>query len=167
MTMDPGAVLTAVAGFSPAPGVTATASATAPATITGTMCGASVASIAFSGTVGHGVLSRWPSSLDFGPVACGGGPPDLKYVVLANGGATDATITSATITGAAGFSTNAVGVEIPAGLTADFAVFAPAVPALASTAPLTATLTILTDADSASHAISLTEEPQGSQCASP
>jgi hypothetical protein len=160
-TMAAGATLSEVAGFTPGPDLADSVTATAPVTVTGTTCGASVASIAFSGSAGHGQLTRWPSTLDFGPVDCGGDAPDVQYVVLANGGATNATVTSATIVGAPGFASTAAGLVIPAGLTAAFEVDAPAVPALSSTDPISATLTIFTDADTSPHVISLTEEPQG------
>jgi hypothetical protein len=134
--------------------------------VSGLTCGTSVSSVAFSGAVGHGIVTRWPVTVDFGNARCGGSAPDYQYVVLANAGATSATITSAVLGGAAGFSTNAKGVVIPAGLTASFEVFAPPVPSASTLDPVVGTLTIMTDADSSQHVITLTEQPSGDQCAS-
>jgi hypothetical protein len=162
-TLAPGDTLSLTVAFKPSVATT-TATASAPVTVTGTACGSSVTSIALSGAVGHGILTRWPATLDFGNAECGGAAPDYQYVVLGNAGATNATITSATMSGAAGFSTDAKGVVIPAGLTASFAVFAPPVPSTSTLDQVVATLTIFTDADSSPHAITLTEEPHGTMC---
>jgi hypothetical protein len=150
------------AGFTPAATTTATATTSSTVSVTGTTCGTSVSSLSFAGSVGFGTITGWPTGpIDFGPADCGGSEPMYKLVVLSNSGTVNATITSATITGAPGFTSFAQGVAIPAGGTGAFAVHAPAVPSLSPTTPVTATLTIQTDAESASHAITLTEEPRG------
>jgi hypothetical protein len=161
--LAPGDTLTVITGFKPSE-YTTTATASSLVTVSGVTCGTSISSIAFSGSVGHGIVTRWPTSLDFGPAKCGGAAPDYKYVVLGNAGATNATITSATVTGAA-FATNAKGLVIPAGVTASFAVFPPPVPSGSTLDPVAGTLTVLTDADSSPHAMTLTEQPYGNDCA--
>ena len=50
---------------------------------------------------------------------------------------------------------------IPAGGSFTFSVLAPAVPTPSPLTPVTATLTIVTDADTSPHTITLTEEPEG------
>ncbi len=160
--LDPGAVYSTRAGFTPSASAGNQVSASSAITLTGSTCGTSLSSISLSGTVGRGQVTGWPSGpVDFGPADCGGAAPVYQLVVLRNGGATNATITSATITGPAGFTTDAQGLDIPAGLTADFKVYAPAVPMLSSLSPISATLTIVTDAEASPHTITLTEEPQG------
>jgi hypothetical protein len=158
--MAASATLSVEADFTPSSA--GSPSATASVTVAGITCGTSVSQIPLSGSIGHGVLSGWPTApIDFGPVPCGGTAPLYGVVTLSNSGNVDATVTSATITGAPGFSSTAEGLVIPAGGGASFAVQAPAVPALASTDPLSATLTVTTDADSSAHTITLSEEPEG------
>ncbi|MGH7439674.1 MAG: hypothetical protein ACRENE_28630 [Polyangiaceae bacterium] len=163
-TLAPGDTVSTTIMFTPGASTT-TASGSVPVTVTGATCGSSVSSIALSGAVGHGIVTRWPSTLDFGSAECGGAAPVFKYVVLANGGATNARITSAALTGAPGFSTDAKGLVIPARLSASFTVFPPPVPSGSNLDQVVATLTIFTDADPSAHAITLTEEPSGSNCA--
>jgi hypothetical protein len=72
-------------------------------------------------------------------------------------------MTSVSLTGAPGFTTNAV---VGRPIVANGGLFAvqlsaPAVAAYSPVTPVTATLTIETDADTSSHAITLTEEPSG------
>jgi hypothetical protein len=150
------------ANFTPAATTVSTASTSAPVTVTGTTCGTSVSSIALNGAVGHGVITGWPTApIDFGPADCGGSAPQFQIVTLMNTGTVDATITSATFTGSAGWGSFAQGTLIPAGKSAGFAIHAPAVPTPSPTTPITATLTIHTDAETTAHTITVTEEPRG------
>jgi hypothetical protein len=161
-TLAAGGAVAVTAGFTPAATTTASVSASSTVSVSGTTCGTSVSSLSFAGSVGYGQIAGWPTGpIDFGPADCGGNEPMYQLVVLTNSGGVNATITSATITGAPGFTSFAQGVVIPAGGSGAFAVHAPAVPALSPTTPVSATLTIQTDAETASHTITLTEEPRG------
>jgi hypothetical protein len=138
------------------------AMATATVTVSGATCGTSVSSISFSGDVAHAQVAGWPTApIDFGPAPCGGAAPPYKIVILTNSGGGDAHFTSVVLSGAPGFSTGNMSGPIPAGGSFAFSVLAPAVATPSPLTPITATLTIQTDADASPHTITLTEEPQG------
>jgi hypothetical protein len=148
------------AGFSPTVGSASTAGV-ATVSISGVTCGTSLSQIAFSGTVGYGVVSGWPSApIDFGAGECGGAAPAPQSFTLSNTGVADATVTEATID-TAGFTSTLQGATIPAGGTFTAVVTPPSVPSLSTLTPITATLTVETTADTAPHTITLTEEPAG------
>jgi hypothetical protein len=170
VALNPGASpLVATAGFTPGPSAAASASATSTITVTGTTCGTGVTSLSFSGAVGHGQLFGWPTpptgqqtaQIDFGAADCGGGAPPSQFIILTNTGSADAHVTTATITGAPGFSTDALGATIPMGQALIITLLAPSVASLSPLTPVTATLSIQTDVDTSAHAITLTEEPRG------
>lgn len=169
MTLNPGVPLKVTAGFTPSVGTTLTASAVSPVSVTGTLCGASVASLSYSGQVGHGQITGWPTPpagqqtplIDFGSAACGGNAPPSQFIILTNNGSADAHVTTATITGTSGFSTDALGATIPMGQSHVITLVAPAVPDPSPLTPVTATLSLKTDADTSPHTITLQEEPQG------
>jgi hypothetical protein len=151
-------------------GASFTATSSAPVTGTvalaakGPICGPSLTSIQLSGQGTLGQLAGWPTApVDFGPADCGGAAPATQSFTLQNVGSVGARITSVSLSGAAGFATTAaVGREIPAsGGELLISVSAPPVPSPSSLTPLTSTLSIETDADSAPHLITLTEEPRG------
>jgi hypothetical protein len=111
-------------------------------------------------------IDGWPATIDFGPSPCDGSAPADKFFVLTNSGGVNAAITSTTITGAADFSVTDRGGVIPAASSGGpgelkVTVHAPPVPARSPTTPITATLTVQTDAESTAHTIALTEEPFG------
>ncbi len=125
-------------------------------------CGSSLPSLAFTGSGALGVVTGWPTSVDFGPASCGGSPPPSQSFVLSNTGSVDAVISAVRIVGAPGFATDEkVGRTIVAGGSQTVTVTAPAVASLAPLAPVTASLAIQTDADPIAHTIVLTEEPSG------
>ncbi len=164
--LSAGATLDASAGFTPGLTTLASASATSKVTVAGVTCGTNVSSISYTGTVGHGDISGWPTTVDFGPSDCGGSAPPYQTFTLMNNGTVSATITSATISGAPGFTVIAQGGVIPAasnGIPGSYGVtlHAPSVAANSATTPITATLTIQTDAETVSHTITLQEEPNG------
>jgi hypothetical protein len=160
ITLKAGAVWTATAGFTPAsPALTTATSNISPA---GATCGSSETSIAFSGAGATGNVTGWPSTLDFGPSACGGPAPANQTFTLTNSGLADAHVTSVSFAGAPGFSTSVkVGRAIFAGGILTITVTAPSVTANSPVTPISGTLTMETDADAAPHVISLTEEPSG------
>jgi P pilus assembly chaperone PapD len=161
VTLAAGDSVTLTAGFTPALATLAAASTSSTITVSGTTCGTSASSIQYSASVGHGQINGWPSApVDFGPTRCGSAATD-QTVVLTNGGSFDAHVTSAVITGASGFTGTAGGLRIPASGSASFTVHAPAVPTLSPVTPVTATLTVTTDAEATAHTITLTEEPSG------
>ncbi len=137
--------------------------ASASITATGTLCSRSLAAVTFSARATTGESAGWPALVDFGPADCGGSAPSERSFTITNSATVDAHLTAVTLAGAPGFTTNAkVGRAIFAnGGSLDITVDAPAVPALASAEPITATLLIATDADSSPHEITLTEEPNG------
>jgi len=161
-TLTAGGTLTANANFTPTALTDTNASTSAAVTVTGAMCGTSIASIALSGSVGFGQVSGWPSApIDFGPVDCGGAPPTSQTFTLTNSGVGNATLTTVNLSGAA-FATSAQqGAVVPAGGSYAITVYAPAVPTPSPTTPISATLTLETDADTAPHTVTLTEEPNG------
>jgi hypothetical protein len=159
-TLAPGGAWSGTAGFTPTDA--APASATSNVASVGTICGASLGALTYSGQGATGVISGWPTQpIDFGSSDCGGPPPHPLSFTLINNSAVDVHITSASTTG--GFtSTAAPGRTIPAngGILA-ISVSAPPVPATSSLTPLAGTLTIRTDADSSDHVLPLTVEPHG------
>ncbi|HTB74924.1 MAG TPA: choice-of-anchor D domain-containing protein, partial [Polyangiaceae bacterium] len=170
MTLAPSAPpLGVLAGFTPAAGAASPASATSTVTVVGTVCGPSLSSLSFSGEVGRGQLSGWPTpptgqqtaQIDFGPADCGGAAPASQFIILTNSGSADAHVTTATLTGAPGFSTDALDATIPAGEAATITLKAPSVPGPSPLTPVTATLSIETDVDTSPHTVTLTEEPRG------
>jgi hypothetical protein len=162
VTLAAGGTWTASADFTPSN--TILTSATATVTVTSPTCGASLPSIALSGQGTTGQVSGWPTGpLDFGSNPCGGAAPSPQSFTLMNSGAVDARIIEAALTGAPGFASSAaVGRIIPAngGILA-ITVTAPAVPSPSPMAPLSATLSVQTDADDAPQKVALVEEPSG------
>jgi hypothetical protein len=152
--------------------VTATFTPTSAAMVTGTTgistsnptCGTSVAALSFSGQGGKGTVNGWPTTLDFGSANCGAATaPGQQSFTLTNSGPADAHITTVTLSGAPGFTTSAKpgrAIYASGGVLA-ITVDAPPVPANSPTTPVTATLSIGTDADASPHTITLTEEPSG------
>ncbi len=137
--------------------------ATSTVSATGVVCAPSLGAITYSGSGTTGVISGWPSTVDFGPSDCGGSAPAERTFTLTNAGVADVHIVQVSLTGPPGFSTDA---EIGQAIFANGGelyvyVNAPPVPVQSSLAPITATLTIMTDADSSPHVIFLTEEPNG------
>ena len=126
-------------------------------------CAPSLSSIALSARATSGVISGWPATIDFGPTDCGGAAPAQRAFQLVNAGGVDAHLTSVALGGAPGFTTNAaVGRAIFAnGGALDVIVGAPPVAAASSPAPISATLSITTDADPSPHDVTLMEEPNG------
>ncbi|HXN30391.1 MAG TPA: hypothetical protein VN894_00960 [Polyangiaceae bacterium] len=163
VTLNPGDTWTGTVGFTPPD--TTVASATSTVTIRGTTCGTNVTSISFSGQGAYGQVTGWPTApVDFGPATCGGSAPAPQSFQLTNGSMVDARITSVALAPpTSGFATDAVvGKFIAAnGGSRTIRVTAPPVPALSPLAPITATLTLETDADSSPHTITLQEDPQG------
>ncbi len=105
----------------------------------------------------------YPSTVDFGLTECGGGTPTPKIVTLTNTGAVDAHVTTASVTGPPGFTTSAAaGQTIAAnGGTLLVGFTAPAVPASSALTPITATVSLQTDADASPQTITLSESPHG------
>jgi hypothetical protein len=160
ITLNPGATYTLAADFTP----TNTSPLTASASVrtSAATCGGSLQSITFSGQGAVGVVNGWPATVDFGPADCGGSAPPSQSFTLSNSGSVNATLTSVKLTGTPGFSTDAlVGLVIPAGGSHPISVTAPAVPVFTSLSPVTATLSLQTDADPSPHLITLLERPSG------
>jgi hypothetical protein len=161
ITLNPGGTYTLAAAFTPTSTSPLTASATVTTTSGGT-CAGSLRTIMFSGQGASGVVSGWPSTVDFGPAGCGASPPAGQSFTLSNTGLVAASITAVNVTGTSGFATDArVGNKIPPGETLTINVTAPSVPAFAPLSPVSATLTVQTDADTSPHVITLVEEPSG------
>jgi hypothetical protein len=161
VTLSPGATWTGAATFAPMD--TSPVTATSTITATGITCGTGVQSLSFSGQGSVGNVIGWPNTVDFGPADCGGASPPEQSFTVTNTGQADARITSLTLTGTPGFATSAkVGRSI-AGNNGEIVVTvdAPPVPAFSPMTPITATLTVQTDADTSPHVITLTEEPNG------
>jgi hypothetical protein len=160
VTLQAGETWAATAGFTPTN--TTLVSATSSITPSGTTCGVNQLSIAFAGEGATGNVGGWPATVDFGPSTCGGLGPAAQTFTLTNTGPVDAHVTSVLLTGAPGFTTSAqVGRTIAAGGTFNISLSAPSVPVNAPVTPITATLTMETDADTSAHVITLTEEPSG------
>ncbi len=143
---------------------TSSSSATATVGVSGTTCGTNLSTLSFSGQGGYGNVTGWPSTVDFGPADCGGGPPDPQSFQIANPTTVNARITSVSITPPqSGFTTDAAIGQVISGNnhTRTIHVTAPPVPSPSALTPITATLNIQTDADSAPHLITLQEEPRG------
>jgi hypothetical protein len=138
--------------------------ATSTVTVTGAQCGISVSTVTLNGQGATGAITGYPSStINFGPVACGGNAPAPQTITLTNTGAVNALITTSSLTGT-GFTTSAkVGQGIPAnGGTLVVAFTSPPVPAVADpTKPITAQVTLQTDADATPQTITLSETPSG------
>jgi hypothetical protein len=170
MTLNPGdPPLKVTARFTPRAGTTLSASTTSTVSVTGALCGTSVSSLSYSGQVGHGQITGWPTPpagqqtplIDFGPADCSGNAPPSQFIILTNNGSADAHVTTATLTGTAGFSTDALGATIPMGESHIITLVAPAVPSPSPLTPITATLSLQTDADTSPHTITLSEQPRG------
>lgn len=161
VTLTAGETGGVTAGFTPSSATVF--SATSSITASGATCGTSALSVSFGGVGAVGNVTGWPATVDFGPTACGGSAPADQTFTLTNTGPVDAHVTSVSLTGAPGFTTSAtVGRTIFAsGGFWTCALTAPAVPANSAVTPVTATLTIETDADTSPHVITLTEEPSG------
>jgi hypothetical protein len=141
-----------------------TASATSTVAIAGAQCGQSVPSISFTGEGAYGHLTDWPTVIDFGPAPCGGAAPAPQSFQVTNTSTVDARLASLSITPPnSGFTTDAtVGFFFGGGHPSrPITVNAPPIPSPSPLTPITATLTIQTDADSSPHTITLQEEPQG------
>jgi hypothetical protein len=161
LTLAPGATWSLAADFTPTD--TTQVTATSAVTTTSTTCGASLQSIAFSGQGTFGHVTGWPSTVDLGAAPCGGVAPPAQTFTLTNSGPVDAVITMVQITGSPGFATNAqVGRTIAAnGGVHTVSISGPPVAAFSPVTPVTATLSLQTDADPSPHTITLTEEPSG------
>jgi hypothetical protein len=160
VTLNAGETLSVWGGFTPTN--TTLVSATSSVVATGTTCGTNQLSVAFSGAGATGDVTGWPPSVDFGPAECGGSAPTSQSFTLTNSGPVDAHVTSVILTGAPGFTTDAlVGRTIPAQGISKISLTAPQVPANSPITPVSATLTMETDADASTHVVTLTEEPSG------
>jgi hypothetical protein len=163
VSLAPGASWLSTASFTPTSAGTTTA--TYAITVMGTTCGSTSTSLLFNGSGDTGSVTNWPPLVDFGNTPCGSGtsPAPQSFTLMNTSLSAAAHLTSVSLSPpSSGFTTDAtVGEGIPAGGQLTINVGAPPVPALSSLSPVTATLTILTDADPAPHAITLTEEPQG------
>ena len=159
--LAPGDTLTVRAGFLATD--TTAVYGTSTVDVVGVTCGPSLRSLTYSGRGGTGQIVGWPATVDFGLADCGGAAPAGRSFTLTNPGAADVHITQVTLEGPSGFTTSAqVGRAVFAnGGTLVIRVSAPAVPTPSSSALLSATLTIQTDAEAAAHAITLTEQPNG------
>jgi hypothetical protein len=143
---------------------TNTASGTSSIVVSGTQCGTPISALSFTGSGGFGHLTDWPTVIDFGPAPCGGQAPAPQSFTITNTSTVDARVTSISITPPdSGFTTSAdVGFFFGGGHAAHpIIVQAPAVPSPSPLTPITATITIMTDADSTPHTITLQEEPAG------
>ncbi len=164
VTLAAGATWSAVATFTPTgPAAINTSS---PITVTtGTICGTSMSSVAFSGQGAMGVVTGWPSTntIDFGPATCGGVAPPDQTITLTNTGTTDARLVHVDTSAMGPFTTDAtVNARIAAGgAPVTITIHAPAVQSPSPLTPISGTLVLQTDADSAPHTITLTEEPHG------
>jgi hypothetical protein len=139
---------------------------TATITASGTICGASVASLGLTGQGATGHVTGWPATVDFGPADCGGDSPTEQAFTVTNAGPVDVHVTAVTLDASSGFTTNVRPGKVIAanGGLLRITVDAPPVPANASaTTPITATLSIVTDADppGTTHDVTLSEEPAG------
>ncbi len=105
-------------GFTPTSTANA-ATATSQLTVSGAVCGESATSFALSGQGSVGVITQSLGAINFPASPCGGSAPAPRTFTMRNAGAAAATITGATFTvvGAnltASYTTNAVGLVIPA-----------------------------------------------------
>jgi hypothetical protein len=163
VTLNPNISVPATATFTPSSlaSVTSTVSIT-PSAAT---CGGSVQSLTFTGQASVGSFSGVPSTIDFGPVSCGGAAPAPQNIALENSSAADVHITSVDTTAIGAFATSAAaGAVIPAGGALSVTFTAPAGPTTSSSlSQIVGTVVLHTDADasSAGSTITLTEEPQG------
>jgi hypothetical protein len=173
-SLSPGDTWTATATFTPiAPSSGTAITATSVITASGTICGATISSLGFTGRTAAGNVAGWPStdSVDFGPAPCGGAAPEPRTITLTNTGTTAVRVTGVDTTGIGGFMTDVVaGAQVaPNGGTLTITLEAPPIPVPSaltpsvSLSPVTGTVTIHTDADPTSQgtSIHLAEEPQG------
>lgn len=112
-TLAAGSTVDVVASFTPNK---LTPSATASnITVTGAVCGTSVAKIDMNGQGTVGNVTGWPgAALDFGATACGGAAAAAQSFTLTNAGTDEVTITTVAI-GNKGYSVNvANGAKVPA-----------------------------------------------------
>jgi hypothetical protein len=161
-TLAQNATFSATASFTPTDLSPMMATSTVGAT--GATCGASLQSIALTGQGGTGTVTGWPTTLDFGPVECGGAAPNAQLFSLSNPSTIDAHIVEVSLTGSGFSTTAAVGDTIPAGGQLSISIAAPAVPLNSPLTPIAGTVAILTDADPAGaspHLITVSEEPTG------
>ena len=123
-----GGSLSLVADFLPA--LLGAAAATVPVSVSGPVCGALPAPVSFSGSGGAGSISGWPTGLlDFGANPCGGVAALAQGFTLANTGAFDVHLTSASFSGGIGYASDAAaGQTIPAGGSLTVHVTPPAIP---------------------------------------
>ncbi len=161
-TLAANGTLAISAGFTPS--TAAASSATAQFAVTGPVCGTSVTSVSFSGQGGIGNVTGWPTApLDFGLGPCGGAPPSALTFTLHNAGTVAAHITSATFSGAPGYTTNAAAGTVPANGDLVVQVNATAIPATSAIpGDYAGTLTFATDvAGDAPHQVLMTKTAQG------
>jgi hypothetical protein len=161
-TVGVGGTLSASFGFTPT--TTGPSSASAVLSVTGVTCGASVGAVMLTGQGAVGAITGYPSApIDFGFADCGGSRPPPQVFTLTNTGTIDAHVTQVSITGAPGFSTSAtVGAVIPAsGGTLGIACSAPLVVSPSPLTPISAVLSLQTDADKSPQLITLSETPHG------
>jgi hypothetical protein len=139
-------------------------SATASVSVSGTTCGTNLSTLSFTGQGGYGNITGWPPTVDFGPADCGGGAPGPQSFQVTNVSTVNVRVTNVSITPPhSGFTTDAAIGQIIGSdnRTRTFHVTAPPVPSPSPLTPVTATLSIQTDADTAPHLITLQEEPNG------
>ena len=174
--LNPGGSWAGTATFLPKD--TNPAGVTLAVTTTGATCGASLSSIRLSGQGAVGQVQGWPTAtppatqavIDFGAALCNGKAPAAQTFTLTNVGSIDAHLSALKVLAPdQGFTVSSSGRRIPSGNgTVDITVTAPAVPTPASgspaidiTKPITATLSVQTDAETSPHSITLQEEPSG------
>ncbi len=93
-TLNGGDTLSLNATFTPK--MNGMAAATTAIGTTDATCGASVASLSFSGEGATGSVTGWPTTIDFGAAQCGGTAPTQQMFTLSNSGAIVAFDTSGT-----------------------------------------------------------------------
>jgi hypothetical protein len=160
--LNPGDLWTGTANFQAQD--TTVQNATSTVTVSGTTCGTSVSAITYAAQGGYGALTGWPTApLDFGFSDCGGTAPAAKTAHLINSTEVDTRIAAVSITPASsGFTTDLeVGHSIHAGGAYTFHVQAPAVPAGAPLALISATLSVTVEGETSPHTITLQQEPRG------
>jgi len=163
VSLAPGASVPGLsATFSPT--AAATAAATSPLTLGTPVCGASISSIAFSGTGTKGIVAVTPGTLPFGSVSCGS-KTAAQTVTIKNSGNGTFNFKAALLLGSSSpFTVSPASGPVAAGATATVTVTPLAIPAVASVASnaFGDTLRITSDAvGDADHDVTLTETAQG------
>jgi HYDIN/CFA65/VesB-like, Ig-like domain len=167
ITLNAGDVFTSPVAFTPANATKSVSTTSAIATTHGIVCGASVASLTFTGRAATGTLQGWPSSnqVDFGPANCGGAPPPSQTITLSNTAATDVRVSVDPSSQLNGFRAM-MGPKVPGGGSMTITLSAPSAPAstpgnAVALTPVRGTLVLATDGVPTMLTANLTEEPQG------